>query len=361
MIMKKIAYITNNIAPFRVMLLDQLAEYAEVTLFYVSELDAGVNPDYVKLRPQKAKLQSISEQGLGKTFQDLKSMDVVLFDGYSGKEKLQLICRMIASKRSYGVSIDGLIPKEKVGFKQRLVNSLKSFVLSHADFVLSTNGPTDQAIFQLAPKAKIKRHIFSTLSQADFVMMEQVDKEQIRQRYKLDAKKTNILFVGKFNHGKGIDCLASLIKDYRFKEDVHFTLVGGTQQELDQLGIELSTNATLIPFLEKEDILQLMTTMDLFVLPTHSDTWGLVVVESLSAGLPVVTTRFCNAGVELIAEGENGYLMDAVTVEQLKQAVEQAVDLDPVQVLSYNHKLMQNYHLEGAAKRLMMILEEMYG
>ncbi|MDO4871716.1 MAG: glycosyl transferase, partial [Candidatus Saccharibacteria bacterium] len=91
---KKISYVTNNIAPFRVMLLDELAKYADVTLFYVHEIEEGVKAEYVRLRPVHAKLQSITRLGLSRTFQQLKEMDMVFFDGYTGREKMLLMSYM---------------------------------------------------------------------------------------------------------------------------------------------------------------------------------------------------------------------------------------------------------------------------
>ena len=47
---------------------------------------------------------------------------------------------------------------------------------------------------------------------------------------------------------------------------------------------------------------------DLFALPTIYEAWGLVIVEALASGLPVVTSRLAGAA-EAIREGETGYLL----------------------------------------------------
>ena len=48
---------------------------------------------------------------------------------------------------------------------------------------------------------------------------------------------------------------------------------------------------------------------DLFVLPTREDVWGLVVNEALSNGVPVITSDQCGAGLELIVDDYNGYVV----------------------------------------------------
>jgi 1,2-diacylglycerol 3-alpha-glucosyltransferase len=46
------------------------------------------------------------------------------------------------------------------------------------------------------------------------------------------------------------------------------------------------------------------------VLPSVSETWGLVVNEALAAGLPVLVSHRCGCVPELVRQGWNGYLCD---------------------------------------------------
>jgi len=55
---------------------------------------------------------------------------------------------------------------------------------------------------------------------------------------------------------------------------------------------------------------ELYCNQDLFVLPSYIDTFGFVVLEAMSAGLPVVTTN-TGAFPELVEEGKTGFLIDS--------------------------------------------------
>src|SRR5206468_10833037 len=62
---------------------------------------------------------------------------------------------------------------------------------------------------------------------------------------------------------------------------------------------------------------QIYAAADAFLLPTHYDSFALVVTEAMACGLPVVVSREAGAS-ELIQHGENGLLLGDVTnVEEL--------------------------------------------
>lgn len=48
---------------------------------------------------------------------------------------------------------------------------------------------------------------------------------------------------------------------------------------------------------------------DIFALPTYYEAWGLVIVEALACGLPVITSKIAGAAVA-VRDGENGFLLD---------------------------------------------------
>ena len=70
-----------------------------------------------------------------------------------------------------------------------------------------------------------------------------------------------------------------------------------------------------------DDVRKYYHAADCFVLATRGDTWGLVINESMAAGLPVITTKKCVAGCCLIEDDVNGYLVEADNVEELAQAI----------------------------------------
>ena len=56
-------------------------------------------------------------------------------------------------------------------------------------------------------------------------------------------------------------------------------------------------------------VAQFYAAADLFALPTQYEAWGLVIVEAMACGLPVLTSRLAGAAVA-VAEGATGQLLD---------------------------------------------------
>lgn len=64
---------------------------------------------------------------------------------------------------------------------------------------------------------------------------------------------------------------------------------------------------------------------DVFVLPTIYEPFGLVCLEALACGLPVVTSTSAGAA-ELIKDGVNGFVCDALDVAAIQNAIARTVD-----------------------------------
>jgi glycosyltransferase involved in cell wall biosynthesis len=58
-----------------------------------------------------------------------------------------------------------------------------------------------------------------------------------------------------------------------------------------------------------------------FVLPSISETWGLVVNEAMASGLPVLVSDRCGCAPDLVRDGTNGFTFDPYSVEEIASAM----------------------------------------
>lgn len=350
---KDLIYITGNIAPFRVELLDELSIYfKKITLCYYTELEEGVNPLYVKKRPKNVELQCLKDLSVLDSFKIIEKASFVIFDGYSGKSKIFLMVMCILKRKKYMISIDGIIPKKHKN--DLLRHLLKHFLIGKASVIFSTNQRSDEIIRKINPSAKIVRHIFSTIKTRDIDDIKSERCDELAIKYGINKEKKKIVFVGKFLIAKGIKEMLDCAKDKKYE----FIMIGGTKQQLEENNLKISDNIKIIPFLEKKDVLTMMSISDVFVLPTYTDVWGLVIIEALMCGTPVVTTTECNAGVEFIADGKNGYIVPIRDSESLFIAIEKALTLNKENVQKYNMGILGNYTIENSAYNMQKIIYE---
>jgi len=149
-------------------------------------------------------------------------------------------------------------------------------------------------------------------------------------RQQLDLNEENIaLFVGRIEPLKGIDRLLTVVAHVRKKEKVHLVVVGGydeSQAEMERLTnlaqeLNVQDSVTFAGMVEHEELPQYYCAADVCVIPSHYESFGLVALESLACGTPVVATRV--GGIDsLISQGENGYVVDGNPIDLADKVVE---------------------------------------
>jgi glycosyltransferase involved in cell wall biosynthesis len=105
-----------------------------------------------------------------------------------------------------------------------------------------------------------------------------------------------------------------------------------------------------VGFKKKEELAQYYKAADLLVLPTWSDVWGLVVNEAMAYGLPVVTTDRCVAGVELVENGVNGYIVPVRDGDALAAAINRVLSEDYRAMGRASLEKIRPYTIENMAK-----------
>lgn len=139
----------------------------------------------------------------------------------------------------------------------------------------------------------------------------------------------NILFVGRFAPEKN---LIALIEAYEQLVGRHpklgLVMVGNGPLQ-DSIRSELKSRhldrAVVIPFLQKQDIPLIYGLSDVFVLPSISEPWGLVVNEAMATGLPVVVSSKAGSSHDLVRHGTNGYVVDPLNPKEISEAIDRLV------------------------------------
>ena len=125
-----------------------------------------------------------------------------------------------------------------------------------------------------------------------------------------------ILFVGRIVPIKGIDKLLMAMTYLERREKIKLVVIGGDQhceEEVNRLKaltkrLEIDDSVDFLGLVEQEELPYFYSAADLCVFPSYYESFGLVALESLACGTPVVATQV--GGIEgVIREGETGYVV----------------------------------------------------
>jgi D-inositol-3-phosphate glycosyltransferase len=100
----------------------------------------------------------------------------------------------------------------------------------------------------------------------------------------------------------------------------------GLRRLAARLGVEADVRFT--GALGREGVAELLAAATVTLVPSHTETFGLVALESAAAGTPVVAQRVSGL-VESVADGESGVLIDSRDPEEWARAITLLLD-DPL-------------------------------
>ncbi|GGI46678.1 UDP-glucose:(heptosyl)LPS alpha-1,3-glucosyltransferase [Agromyces flavus] len=135
-----------------------------------------------------------------------------------------------------------------------------------------------------------------------------VERREARERFRLDDEDRVAVFVGHEFDRKG---LPLVLEALAAASTVLLMVVGGNARLLAQAqaaATRLGVADRVLFVGQQGDVRPFLAAADMFVLPSHYESSGLVFLEALASGLPVVATRV-GAAAELVRDGQNGFLV----------------------------------------------------
>lgn len=137
--------------------------------------------------------------------------------------------------------------------------------------------------------------------------------ERASLRAELGIKGTAFAYVGRLWEGKGLtylfDAFAGL---QRHLDDVSLVLVGNGRDEAALRARARSEglgNVVFCGFRDDRALPRVYGACDVFVFPTLGDPFGMVVLEAMACGLPVISTTAAGEIRERVVDGVNGFLV----------------------------------------------------
>jgi len=169
----------------------------------------------------------------------------------------------------------------------------------------------------------------------DLDLFAPMDKEFARKRLGLRDGQRIILFVGRIEPLKGIDILISAAAQLHDDENFNVLIVGGdarAEANIDELrrqaaALGIDHHVSFVGPVPHEKLPLYYNAADVCVVPSYYESFGLVAVESMACGTPVVASRVGGL-TSTVSDGETGYLIPWRCPEPFAERLELLLDND---------------------------------
>lgn len=359
---KKILFITNLPAPYRIDFCNELGKQCDLTVIFEAKREHGItlNWDQNKITSFKAiflKDGEIQDRKINWSimkYLDSSNFDSIVLTNYTRFTQILVLLYFKIRNIPYFYEVDGAMIKPYEGFIKRLI---KSFFLSGAKAYFSPSKGSDDYFHYYTKSNRIHRYPFTSIRSQDILDNPIIRTEKQLIKDQLGIKHDFIILaVGRFIRIKGFDILMKAAQ--QLNKNIGIYIVGGEptkeylelQQEFDLKQVHFEG------FKTKDELAEYFKATDLFVLPTRGDSWGLVINEAMAYGLPVITTNKCVAGLELLSDEK--CIVDVDDVDGLYTAIMRVFNNRSLQekLALENLKKIRNYTIEKMAQAHLEII-----
>ena len=360
----KILILSNIPSPYRIDFFNELGKHFDLTVVFEAKDAEGItfNWNLDKISNFKAiflKEGNIEEKRID--FSILKFIkkglyDEVIITSYGYYTEMLALIVLKFKRIPYYLEVDGGL----IRTESKLKKLFKKFLISGAKGYFSPSKSSDKYLVYYGANVKrIYRYPFTSLRDSDIEIVSQQEKNQIRDKLLIKEQHV-VLSVGRFIYSKGFDVLLRACKE--INTNVGIYIVGGiaTDEYLDIQRSHNLSNVHFVKFKTKTELEEYYKAADIFVLPTREDVWGLVINEAMAKGLPIVTTEKCVAGLELVRENVNGYIIPVDNEELISLYINRLIKDDNLRgKLSENSvRIIKKYKIKSMIDEHIKILKK---
>jgi glycosyltransferase involved in cell wall biosynthesis len=300
----------------------------EVNDKIIDEYFSGINNVYTKLSPFKVGDFPLPSFAFGEVKKQVRENDIVFVHsiGPIGLAAIHYAKKFRKPIIAYVHSIEFDLWRKSVKlplfikiFIRKIAKSLMMYAYRRCTHLLA---PSDE-VKELLENEKLETKISVVPVGIDvlrFVPPE--DKEKAKAKIKIPKNKIVMGYVGRLGREKDLPTLISAFEhlEKKYKNLLLIFIGTGLENELKK-----KSSLKNIYYLGlKEDVVPYLQAMDIFVLPSLTETSSISTIEAMSTGLPVVVTP---VGIlkEIIEKEKNGFLFPKGSVDSLVQILDRLI------------------------------------
>jgi glycosyltransferase involved in cell wall biosynthesis len=259
----------------------------------------------------------------------LRNGEVDVIHAHNGRTSLVAVCAKLFTRRGKVIVTQHFIEPDYVnrkGIGGRLSGIIHRFILSNVDQHICISEAVKSKFLGRQEQTVVDRecvHIINNGVDDVYSKLHRDEcREQVISHLKLPATTELILCVSRLEPEKDVQALLSSLTNLENHLSYHCLIVGDgserTQMEAFVRNFKIDDRVSFMGY--RADVPSIMKASDLFVLPCPAEGFGLVIVEAMFAGLPVVAINH-GGPVEIVVSGETGLLVPRSDIKAISDAL----------------------------------------
>ena len=228
----------------------------------------------------------------------------IVYGGWSNAE-FAIMMFLTPRKRNCVISESSIYESATTGIK----GFLKGMILNRNYYAFVSGSPHEALLMQLKYNGNV--HITGGVGLASRNLKQQ-HSVQIHEKRAL-----RYVYTGRIIELKNLKLLIQAFNE----NGKHLTIIGTGDKE-SEYKAEAKPNINFIGFIDNSKLKEIYSNCDCLILPSHSETWGLVVEEALYNGLPVIVSNMVGCNVDMVKTYDTGVVFDHTSIKSLQKAIE---------------------------------------
>jgi glycosyltransferase involved in cell wall biosynthesis len=201
---------------------------------------------------------------------------------------------------------------------ERLSTRYERWFLSHADAVIVPSDETRDRLAEIGVESDVR----VVQNGVDVDRFTPVDATAFRDRH--DLSGTLVGYTGRHGFEKRLPDVVRAVDGMDGDVTLVFGGDGPARESLERLARDRGVDARFFGFLPREELPAFYSALDVFAFPSPVETQGLVALEAIACGTPVVGVRE-GALRDTIDDGVTGYHYDPDDIDGFRAGIERAL------------------------------------
>jgi len=322
---------------------------------------------------------------------DEKYYDNDLYTGFKGK-RAAFILRSVLAARNHDTIIVGhvnlavvailikkLFPAKKIiliahGIEVwEPLNRFKTALLRSADLILTVSNFTRQKMFSVQKIENKNIIVFpNTIDPFFAIPTHFYDSSHLNERYGIAAGDVVLFTLARVSSSekyKGYDVVLECLPEVLAKYPNVKYVIGGKydaieKERIDRMitDLKLDNAVKVIGFIKDEELVAHYQMADMFIMPSRKEGFGIVFIEAMACGLPVIAGNI-DGSVDALMNGELGTLIDPRSKEEITRELCYFFEYRNLVTDEYRQSIQQkalrNFGFEAFRQRIENILDQL--